>query len=313
MKNKGVFCLSFDMELLWGRHDKQYVDRYIGRADKERAIVRRLLQLFEKYDVAATWAIIGHLFLSSCRRSGNSIHPEIARPSYPWYAKDWFAKDPGTNISKHPNWYGADIVDLIRSHPKQEIGSHSFSHIIFGHPGCSSQCAEDEIVQCVSLAEKKGIKLRSFVFPRNRVGHLSLLKKFGFTSYRGENTRYQFLFLGSRLRTGDYFLPITPKVYKPQRSNGLVNIPESLYFFSARGIRRYVSKGIRFKKIKQGIDEAIVKGAVFHLWTHPTDFADDTERLLLEFEEIMKYVSAKEKEGKLSVLTMQQIARQVSG
>lgn len=310
-KNKGIFCLSLDMELLWGRHDKKYVGRFITRAQKERDIVKKLLSIFQKYEVAATWAIVGHLFLSSCRRVNGVVHAEINRPYYPWYTKDWFAKDPGTNNNKDPEWYGPDMIDLIRSNPIQEIASHSFSHVIFGHSGCSQQCADDEISQCVALAKRKGITLRSFVYPRNSVGHLPLLKKYGFTNYRGENSRYQIPYLGQQLRTGEYFLPFPPKVYQPTKKDGLVNIPESLYFFSARGVRRHIPNGLRLKKIRRGIDEAILKGAVFHLWTHPTDFADETENLLSVFEQVISYAKSKQKAGKLSILTMGQIAEQV--
>lgn len=295
--------------MVWGRHDRPYYKKFLWRARSEREIIKRLLSLLEKYSIPATWAVVGHLFLASCSPEKTIKHPEITRPTYRWIEKDWFYPDPASSVKENPEWYGPDILRLIKRFPLQEIGSHSFSHIIFGDPGCSKQCAEDEIELCVTLAKKMKIKLASFVFPRNSVGYLSLLKKYGFSSFRGENPRYRIPFIGSNLRTGEYFLSIPPAVFEPKEVEGLVNIPESLYFPSARGVRRYLPNLFRFKKIQQGIDQAIKQQAVFHLWTHPTDFADDTERLLLVFKQVLHYANQKRKEGKLSVLTMQQIAQ----
>jgi hypothetical protein len=39
--------------------------------------------------------------------------------------------------------------------------------------------------QCVRLADEASLALRSFAFPGNRVGHLDVLREFGFTCYRG--------------------------------------------------------------------------------------------------------------------------------
>lgn len=307
---KAILCISFDTELAWGRHDLPYYKKFLWRARSEREIIKRLLSLFEKYSIPATWAVVGHLFLASCSPEKKVKHPEITRPTYRWLEKDWFSPDPAASVTNNPEWYGPDIVRLIKRFPLQEIGSHSFSHIIFGDPGCNKQCAEDELALCVALAKKMKIRLVSFVFPRNSVGHLILLKKYGFSSFRGENPRYSTPFIGSTLRTGEYFFSIPPAVFVPKQVKGMVNIPESLYFPSARGIRKYLPDVFRLKKIKQGIDQAIRQEAVFHLWTHPTDFADDTERLLRVFEQVLQYAYLKREEGVLSTMTMEQIAKE---
>jgi hypothetical protein len=70
----------------------------------------------------------------------------------------------------------------------QEIGSHSFSHAIFGDPGCSRETARSELAACVRLAREMGIEMCSFAFPRNQVGHLDVVRDFGFTCYLGRET-----------------------------------------------------------------------------------------------------------------------------
>ena len=59
--NKGVFCISIDLELLWGRKDLNH-ENFIWQVKKERAIINKLLEIFKKYKIPATWAVVGKLF-----------------------------------------------------------------------------------------------------------------------------------------------------------------------------------------------------------------------------------------------------------
>lgn len=303
---KGVLCISFDTELLWGRHDLNYTE-FIGRVAKERKIIKTLLKLLEKYKVPATWAIVGHLFLSYCKPKNGIKHPEIKRTKT---VRDWFDSDPATNIRQNPEWYGSDIVKIIKGVKKQEIASHSFSHTIFDPKFCTKEWADSEVAECVRLAKKSRIRLTSFVFPRNKVGHLNVLKKHGFSAFRGPGTRWEpptNLFAKAML-AAQMLLPFPPPVFTPNPSGGMVNIPSSMYFVSARGARKYIPNGVRFQKAKRGIDAAIQAKRVFHLWTHPTDFTDAPEKLLAEFEAILKYADQERKEGYLEIESMRQIA-----
>lgn len=310
---KGVFCLSLDTELLWGRHDLPH-EQFIPRVTQERNIIKKVLSLTKKYKFPVTWAIVGHLFLDKCSVILNTKHPEIKRPRYSWVKDDWFTSDPCTNIRQNPQWYGLDIVKSIKAIGFHEIASHSFSHMIFDVPGCSKTSAESEIKACVYLAKQYGIKLTSFVFPRNGVGHLAILKHYGFLAYRGVQPQIYTVipFLNTIIQAVDLFLPTSPPVSKPLRVSGLVNIPASLYFVSARGIRKYIPRNVRFFKVKRGIDRAIKEKKIFHLWTHPTDFVDRTDMLMKDFEHILEYASQKQVEGVLDVKTMAEIAKKGS-
>ena len=156
------------------------------RAGAERRIVEGLLQLFAKHDIKATWAVVGHLFLGECRREGGVVHPEIVRPGYRWLDRDWFDPDPVADLATEPMWYGTDIVDMIKNAtPTQEIGSHSFSHLIVGDPDCSEEAFRSDLVACREVARETGVELRSFVYPRNTIGHLDVLPEQGFRAYRG--------------------------------------------------------------------------------------------------------------------------------
>ncbi len=250
----GTFCISIDHELLWGRKDLDY-KTFIPKIKRERAIIKKLILLFKKYDIPTTWAVVGKIF-----EKGD------------------------------PLWHGLDTIREISKLKNQELASHSYSHNIL------TEVAKNQI----DAEMKNPRRFKSFIFPRNQVTSVNLLKKNGFVSFRGkDNNEWELLALNP------------PPAYQPSKSMGIVNIRGSLYFVSGRGLRKYIPKGLRFMKAKMGMDNAIKQNAVFHLWFHPVDFADDTEKLFLDLENILKYADSKRKEGLLEIKTMSQIAKMI--
>lgn len=305
---KGVFCISFDIDLLWGRHDLNY-EPFKKPLGKARKIFNVLLSKLEEDKIPATWAIIGHLFLESCKSEKGVLHPEIVRPKYNWYKEEWFSSDPCSNLKKDPLWYGKDIVEALKKSSYQEIGSHSFSHVIFGDKGCSKRCADSEVLKCLLLAKKEGIKLESFVFPRNKIGHLDVLKKYNFKAFRGAQKNFESK--NKIIQLAKFLSPTPPPVYLPKTEQGLVNIPASMYFISARGPRRFIPRQLIFTKAKLGIDKAIKEKKIFHIWAHLEDFAEKYSEKMRTFNEIIDYAKYKRDEGKIEIKTMRDVAKTV--
>ncbi|MDP2942717.1 MAG: methyltransferase domain-containing protein, partial [Candidatus Omnitrophota bacterium] len=226
---------------------------------------------------------------------------------------DWFDCDPGTDISRDDFWYGSDIVEMIKkAAPKQEIASHSFCHTIFSDEGCSRQTAESDIAKCVILARDKGIKLNTFVFPRNSPGHLDILSEYGFRVFRGKDVAS--LSLGPRILSKAAFLfndmlPTTPPVVTPNFVLGhrLIEIKGSMLFRFAHGASRFIPKDVRFKKAKKGIERAIKEKKIFHIWLHPISFAWRTAEMFDEFTAILEYADNRRKEDGLEIRTLQEI------
>jgi len=84
----------------------------------------------------------------------------------------------------------------VQADPSQEVGCHTFSHVVFGDKGCSVQVAEAEVVKCVAVAQEIGVNLKSLIFPRNRQGHLQVVKDFGFSCYRSPRAGWVNMFHG---------------------------------------------------------------------------------------------------------------------
>lgn len=307
--------ISIDVELAWGTFDHNGHIVYKDAYEKYRLIVARLLELFAKHQVPATWAVVGHLFLDSCKTQNGQLHPDIVRPRYHWFKKDWFSLDPGSDISKDKFWYGSDIVKMIKfAEPQQEIASHSFCHLVFSDPGCSKEAADSDVAKCIELAKMKGVDLKSFIFPRNSPGHLDILSKYGFRVFRGQGDRYCSLRL-PRIIEKIYFLlddmiSTTPPVVLPKAisNHGLIEVPASMLFRFAFGKSRFIPEGVRFSKAKKGIDAAIKRRKIFHLWFHPSSFAWKTPLMFFEFEKILEYASKQRSKDILEISTLLKIS-----
>lgn len=314
MSKPGIFTISIDTELAWGTFDHGGYIKYREAYEKYRFIIANILELFKKYEIAATWAVVGHLFLDSCKKEDGKLHPDIVRPKHSWFASDWFSYDPGTDISRDNFWYGSDIVKIIKdAQPEQEIACHSFCHPVFSDGGCSKETAESDIAKCVALAKKEGIVLASFTFPRNSPGHLDVVSKYGFKVFRGKDALFYNLrhtVLRKALLLFTDMLPITPPVVSPNfvLNDRLLEVKGSMLFRFAHGASRFIPKGVRLKKAKKGIDKAIKERKVFHMWLHPISFAWKTSEMLNEFEGILKYASNRREEGNLKILTLWEIA-----
>lgn len=310
--SKGIFVLSLDTELCWGvvdkpgklRSDKRYYEQ-------ARDCIEKILILLEKYDISATWAVVGHLFLERCNTIGGQKHSDIPRSKYPWYQRDWFEESPCTNEEDAPLWYGRDIIQrIIESRVYQEIASHSFCHIPYGNKNTRRRTVRADLMNCVYEAQKSNIKLRSFVFPRNESGYLDELRNFGFQAYRGMEPTWYKRF-PDKMRKAchiiDQLLAISPPISIPEYTQGLYNIPGSMLYLPMNGFRKLIPLSFRIYKAKKGIKKAARDKKVFHLWFHPFNIATDQEKLLYGLEEIFKEAALWRENGELETKSMSQV------
>jgi len=313
-----TFVLSLDTELFWGSFDIVSPERFAMRYPDVRPTIAELLRTLEEYEISATWALVGHLFLASCERGADGrAHPDLPRPRYAWYQRDWLAHDPCSDREHAPLWYGDDLVDLLTTATvAQEIGSHSFSHLVFGDPGCPDAVASADLAACVQLASERGLLLRSFVFPRNVEGHHELLGQHGFQAYRGRDPTWFRSLSGlpeRAARLADYGAGLHPPVSVPQETMpGLWNIPGSMVLIERRGIRRALPMAARVAKGKAGLARAVREGKVFHLWFHPFNLAHRRAEMLAGLRAILQEATRLRDEGALDIRTMGELAAALS-
>lgn len=309
---KGVFTLSLDVELCWGVVDKpDQLKKNMTYYKEARDCIEKILQLLEKYNISATWAVVGHLFRQECISKDGQKHMDIPRSIYPWYDKDWFDESPCTCHREAPLWYGRDIVEKIMGcAARQEIACHSFSHIPYGDKNTKREALQADLTNCIDEAGKLDLKLRSFVFPRNTAGYIDELRSFGFEAYRGIEPSWYSKFpkrLKKICHIIDQFLVISPSVSLPEYDHGLVNIPASMFYLPMNGFRGLIPLSFRVMKARKGIRRAIRDKKLFHLWFHPFNIATNKEKLLYGLEEIFKLAQASRENGKLQIKSMDEI------
>ncbi len=312
---RGVFTLSLDFELVWGSRDLHAdPSALVEEAHITREVLfEPMLAMLENRGLRATWATVGHLFLDSAERIDGTLHPDVVPPQHAWQTNGWFDDVPAGSEATHPAWYGRSLVERLRA-SNQEVGSHSFSHPIFGDPGCSRETAASELARCTALARGLGITLESFVFPRNVAGHVDLLAEHGFRCWRPVEPAWfnhpSVPKSVSRLsHLAEVALGKAPPTVLPVRDrHGLWQIAGSGTFLPGNGIRKAVPMRQRTLRAIAGINNAIDTHRISHLYVHPINFACNTDRMLAAFEAVLDHVAQQRDRGVLEVLSMSDLA-----
>lgn len=288
---KGIVVFSADFEMAWAfRFSKTKQQEAIKKGLEERENIPVLLGLFQKYLIPVTWATVGHLFLSRCKKDDNGLaHPEMHRPmffenrNWSFNSGDWYQADPCSDYKTSPAWYASDLIDkILASGVNHEIGCHTFSHLDFSYKNCPKSLADAELDACIKLAAKKGISLQSMVFPGGTFGNFESLREKGIESYRKPMKHHVSL---------PYIDPF-----------GLVAIPSSL------GLDKDPygwSKEFHLKMIRDYLGKAAKYNLVCHFWFHPSM---DKWYLDNVMPEVLKMVANYMDSSKIEVKTMGHLA-----
>ena len=313
----GACVISIDTELAWGEAHRR--DGTRGRQfDGEREVIAAVLAMFARYDISATWAMVGHLFLDACERDGRGPHPELVPPDYEWLDADWLEVDPCSNLETDPFWYGRDIVDIILACPvRQEIGCHSFTHVIVDDPACTPEVFTSELSAATRVAAARDVELRSFVYPRNAIGQIALLGDHGFRCYRGGRAAEPFAGRPGWRRRGlaaiDRVRPLRGSAVMPVRhASGVWNVPQT-YLFAPLTSGRRLPPAVWSRRPAARLRQAARHRSLFHLWFHPYNITGDPERALAALEHICQAAVRLRNAGDLAVLTMGELAASLDG
>lgn len=326
---RGACVISIDTELAWGGAHRRDGTGAAAGFDREREVIARMLELFARYEVPATWAVVGHLFLDRCGAGppagtgdggGDLPHPEVQRPAYTWLNGDWFDIDPCSDVAAAPDYYGRDIVEQILScaHP-QEVASHSFAHMLMDDPACGPEVLASDLAASRRAAEACGVELTSYVYPRNGLGHLGELAAAGYTGYRGGRPSAPFAGAARWARAGltlvDRLRPLRGSAVWPvvrDDAGGMVNVAQTYLFApDVKGRRLPPTVWARFPAAR--VRQAARHRSLCHLWFHPYNITAVPDRALSALEAVCRVMARERDRGRLDLLTMAQVAANVRG
>jgi hypothetical protein len=301
----GTFILSLDTEIAWGTYGAADVAARAASFDVYRDLICRLLDLLDRYQIPATWAVVGHLLLDAC-----DGHPDLPQPHYVWADAPDADRDPCTDAMRDPWYYGPDVIAAIRAaQVEHEIGTHTFTHVLAGDAAVTPAIWEAQLAACAALHREHGLPMHALVYPQNRVAYVDRLAAHGITVYRGQEARpyRRSTHPAARLLSLlDYALSRTPPTYAPSTlaaSGPPLNLPASQFLLSYDGVRRFIPTGARIRQARRGLDQAIRRGEIYHLWFHPFNLGSGAG-MFDALAGILKLAAARRDAGDLQVLTM---------
>jgi peptidoglycan/xylan/chitin deacetylase (PgdA/CDA1 family) len=295
----GSLVVSLDFELHWGLRDLLTADGpYRRNLLGGRAAVPRILAVFEQFEIAATWATIGFLFAGD-RDELTDFFPAV-RPVYHHSRFDPYREPIGRNEYEDPLHFGRSLLEIIRATPRQEIGSHTFSHFLCREEGqdASSFRADLESAQRIAFATL-GLTLKSLVLPKNQFSpqYAKVIRTAGFRCYRGNQHGRIYAATDTRgaasktiraARLADAYIPVSPQRFPAwpdlRPHLGLIGIPATRFLRPYNPLLKPFDP-LRSNRIRAGLRAAARNRQIYHLWWHPHNFGayiDESVQFLLE-------------------------------
>lgn len=283
--DEGVLTVSLDLELYWGRHDRQTLAEYSAAGAGIREAVPRLLDLFEDANIHCTWAVVGFLFFDDRDELLASLPERLPGYRRRELSPYRLLAELGAGERAAPFQYGRSLLRQIQACPGQEIGTHTFSHYYCLEDGQTPEEFRADLQAAFRAAERLGIALRSLVFPRNQVSapHLRVAAEVGLQTYRGVERSWVYRsapsdaegLLKRGWRLADSYVPLTgPNCTRARRdASGLVDVASSRLLRPATG-RRLLDR-LRLERICDAMQEAAMTATVYHLWFHPESIGRD--------------------------------------
>jgi len=317
--DKGSFVVSLDLELMWGVRDVTTKEEYGNSIIGVREVLPKMLDIFNEFQINATFSTVGFLFFES-RQELLSMIPEN-KPNYKDSKLSPYSDINliGENEIEDPYHYGISLIELIKK-GNHEISTHTFSHYYCLEDGQDGDDFEDDIIHAINIAKKRGVELKSIIFPRNQFNseYLQVCKKHGILSYRGNESSW--IYKASKgdqqslfkrfLRLADSYINITGDNiydYKKIKQTVPLNISSSTFLRPYNKKLKFLDS-LRLRRIKNAMTQAATKNMVFHLWWHPHNFGINQKENLLFLNEILKHYSVLKNKHSFQSITMNSLA-----
>ena len=303
----GALVISLDFELHWGVRDHHDVSSpYVRNLLGARSVIPRILQLFERFEIQATWATVGMLGCDG-REQLMRVRPHRV-PAYLDGRLSPYSEIVGNDEHEDPLHFAPSVIGQIANTIGQEVGSHTFSHFYCLEPGQTEPDFVADLEAVKRIHRSLGLPApRSIVFPRNQVNerYFATIIQHGFRVFRGNQPSWMYRPAGHASRKTqawsrgarllDAYLPLNGHHLTDWRDvllpNGLCKVPASLFVRPCT--RAHESRmRLREERISRAMTAAARQGKIVHLWWHPHNFGAAPEANLSALERLLRSFSA---------------------
>ena len=253
----GTMIVSLDFELFWGLLEEMNLEDYRQNVLGGRAAIPRLLELFQQYDIHATWATVGFMFAENYDQL-KQYFPE-QKPAYSEKGLSPYEYFDKIKPADADCFFAPDLIRQVAETPGQEIGSHTFSHFYCREKGQTVEQFAEDLKAARRIAADQGYDLTSIILPRNQCEpeYTRVFRELGFTAYRDEeddwiHEKIKFFPLLRVFRLLDVYFPLTGQgVHAPRKELGVWNfvgsgmfkpIRPALMMFEKQKMRRKIDR-----------------------------------------------------------------------
>lgn len=302
--NKGMFMISLDCEGKWGMAD--HLQPYHHAAlttDALTQVYERLVRLFAEFEIPVTFAFVMAFVLGEDEVAD---FPELLPDGKQddWLQHYWRDRADG----RHEGWHQPDALEIVRTAAIHEIGSHSFCHRPLLEGQIDEASVEAELAAATRVADRRGVKLETLVFPRNQVAHVDRLSAHGIAGYRTARSALRFGPLRLSLLR-EFMVAFASDPVEPDQRP--VPIPAGHFLNWRHGPRRHVPPAVTTRRWRSMVDHAAANGGLAHMWFHPHNLitAPDTEGPL---RAVLAHVAKRRDAGEIEVVTQRDYSRRMA-
>jgi peptidoglycan/xylan/chitin deacetylase (PgdA/CDA1 family) len=261
-----------------------------------------LVNLFAAHDVPATFAFVMAFLLEPHERQalGDRLF-DVEVEGQNWLRHYRAAQERGDV----DGWFCPEALAIVQSSPRHEIACHGFCHVPLNEGAIDRVSVIRELESAMLVAERKGLRLETFIYPRNRVGHLSELAAAGFKGFRARRGDLPLGRIGNLAIELDLF----DRAQEPAGVEaGLQVIPPGYFLNWQRGLRRLVPRAASRMRWRSILTDAADKGRVAHVFLHPHNLIDGPGTLE-RLDDILTEAVRLRAQGRLEIITQVEYVR----
>lgn len=299
MATHAGFTLSLDCEGLWGMADQQAV---VAAGRINNAALRNTYEFVHR-TLGASGLKATMAFVTCFAADPNAVRAQMATlEQLACHSPGWFAHLlPALRAGQTDGWNGNAYYKALMQ-AGHEMAWHGATHMpLTQQTPVAAVKQETRLAQ--ALFADLGQSPTTIVFPRNLVGHLTLLRDAGFNTYRASPPGG----IGGRIASlmNEWNVLDNRVAGKPALVDGWNVSPAGFFLNWPSGVRAMVPVAVTMQRWKSLLRSAVKQGGYVHMWFHPHNLIT-APAMKMAFAEIMREVGQLVRTGDIVNLTMSQ-------